>query len=411
MDSIKNAENADQKTKAFALDQTSRISITKELEQSYGVFIDIYSKIPLTVGYGEVYIVDSNLYSSDLPICGGLCFAIECYSYKERFHTESQSISLASLGDPYLRLFELPSRDERYNNHYDRKRDKKIDEFISRWWKTKDDFDLFGNEEELSLYICSDTVRERILKIKLFSKRDYYTVAAWFILMETKKARSLEKEADIFETYWPSCQYYHKPLKKEDETKKEKTEDVVFFSDLSTDCILREEICKLPFYRLGLAVFIGYYNENGVPSFFANVNIVNIQYRDGFIRFQVTNSDLKQRIDSIRDFTLAPVLLVEKENEKKIGKTTERIGGIDLASDNAIKEADIIDAPYFHMMPIVLECRLLKREGKYYFDYEASVFKTHISKTVIGNNGEVDMKKAWGSMTYEVIEEQEGEVE
>lgn len=408
MDSI---ENSDKKTKAFALDHTSRILITKELEQRYGVYIDIYSEIPLTVGYGEVYIVDSKLYSYDLPICGGLCFAIECYSYKERFHTESQSISLASLGNPYLRLFEIPSHDEQYNNHYDRKRDEKIDEFISCWWKTKEDFDLFGNEEELSLYICSDALRERILKIKMFSKRDYYTVAAWFILMEAKKARTREKEADVFEKYWPSCRYYFKPLKKEDETKKEKAEDVVLFSDLSTDCILREEISNLPFNRLGLAAFIGYYNENGESSFSVDVNILNIQYRDGFIRFQVINTDLKQKIDSIRDFTLAPVLFVEKENEKKIGKTTKRIGGIDLASDNAIKEADIIDAPYYHMLPIVLECRLFKREGKYPFDYEASVFKTHISKTVIGNNGEVDMKKAWGSMTYEVIEEQEGEVE
>lgn len=376
------------------LGNKTHIVITEEIEKKYRIYIDIFSKIPLTIGLGEVSVIDADVKKKRHTACGILCFSIEGYSYKDGFHKKTESIyHWAFDGSPRLRIIDPPWQDYQPHSYYSTNSEE-IDDFIKYWSQSKDDFSLFGDEEKLSLHVYSDPKCERFLSIKLFSKKDYYTVAAWFILMEAYKKGRSQTESPVFEEYWPSCSHYYKPKKYEP-----KKEETIVFSDSSNDLLMREKISKLPFYRLSMTTLIGYYNDADEPCFFGDVNIVNIMYGDGVIWFSISNKELTEKMDSIREFTLAPVLNITKS--KTESGSIDSVGGISLKTNDVVKKAETVSAPYLSMLPIVLECKLNNREGTYIAKYEASIFKTRISPTIIDDNGEINMSKAWSLMTCE----------
>ena len=120
-----------------------------------------------------------------------------------------------------------------------------------------------------------------------------------------------------------------------------------------------------------------------------------------------------KKIDSLQEFTFSPVLQIVRCED--VERVSRYLG--DTLLDNqeqskvSFQKADTVNAPFMSVWPIYLECKLLKREGTFQKHYEASVYKTHISQDILDQNGNIDMKRAWNQLTWEVIAPQNGDKE
>ena len=401
------------------------VIITKEIEENYGVFIDLHSEIPLAIGYGEVDLISSDSKKKIDPAWGGLCFSINAgYSYLDgELKKRLSAISIWGIigHRPEISVFESPfsATQQHAPNHYglgcyiSATAETRVNEFFSEWSKNNGELELRGDIENQILYIYLEPTDETHIEIKLFSKKDYFTLAAWFILLAANKHFSGDEQAPTFEQYWPTCRYYNKPVSKTQRLDELNTnaKDGFLYSTYAEDLSKREAYSPLPFRRLLLQPVIGYYDENGESCFFGDSNIVNIFFGDGILRFNTLNDRVAERFDSIRDFSLSPGIIVVK-GEGDNGLAITHLGDTQIKTDDKqIKKTRIVNAPYYQNAPIVLECRLYKLEGFIQPQFEAVVFKTHISESVCDKNGKLDLAKAWGEMTWEATAVQDGQAE
>lgn len=390
----------------------NRIIITKEIEKKYGVYIDIYSKYPLVIGYGEVTIINNDEASMHHTASGGLCFSIESFgSRKDRFHP----IFLCGTHcTPRLSFFETPFSQSHQSNHTSLLIvNQRINTFFSEWSRSKESTEIRGNEDDLTLFIYGNQFERSILQIKVLSAKDYYTVAAWFILVEANKhIRDVEK-APIFEMYWPDCSYYIKTeLNYSDcSTVTGNKKRSIVSEDPESDLQKRERISPLGFNHLLIIHTIGYYNTDGIPSFSGDANIVNVTYEDGILKFDIVGGDLVNKIDFVNDFTFFPLLYVLKNDDE--GNMNKYLG--DVSQDNGkdddipFSKAETVNAPYMKVWPFFLECRLYKSEGTIHKQIEASVFKTYISKDVLNKDGDLDLRRTINQMILEQTDTQQTE--
>ena len=382
----------------------NRIIITKEIEKKHGVYIDIYSKHPLMIGYGEVTISNNDETSMHNTTSGGLCFSIEGYGSREdQFH----SIYLCGTHcNPRLSFFKTPFSQSHQSNHSSSLIvNQRINTFFSEWSRSKELTEIRGNEDDLTLLIYGNQLERSILQIKVLSVKDYYTVAAWFILVEANKhIRDVDK-APVFEMYWPDCSYYiEMELNDSDRsTVTEKNKRNIVSEDPESDLQKRERISPLGFNRLFIIHTIGYYNADGIPSFPVDANIVNVTYEDGILKFDIVGGDLVNKIDSIKDFTFSPLLWVLKNDDEDI--MNKYLGDVSQDNDGddgiPFSKAETVNAPYLEVWPFFLECRLYKSEGTIHKQIEASVFKTYISKDVLNEDGDLDARKTLNQMAWE----------
>ena len=390
-----------------------RVKITKEVEEKYGIYIDIHTEIPLVIGYGEVRVFHIYHKTVNYPVQGGLCFSISDFYYSSTEGTwidKPHSISLwlghrrpklSFLKTPFTEKQAKPkSRGMGRGSPYAIERE--LIDFFQTWSKSEKALELRGDEENLRLYVYIEPKYGVVLEIKLLSKRDFYTVAGWFILMAANKYIWDEEQAPIFEEYWPSCRYYRKPLVSKDTVVKptDAERNTFLYPTYKEDLSLRENNNPLPFNRLLMLPFIGYYDENGEPQFYGNANIVNVQYDDGILKFDSFSDDTTKLMNSIHDFSFSPIqVIVEEKGEKADGLSYLQD---DPTKTNKIdsEKAELVNAPYYTELPIVLECRLFKREGQHYSHFEAIVFKTRISKAVCDEEGKINMIKACPHMIW-----------
>jgi hypothetical protein len=394
-----------------------RVLISKEVEKSCGVFIDIHSELPLVISYGEIRVLNSNSEDdTDVIGRGGLCFFIDGgYSFGEsKWKKRISSISMWLGHDqPEITFFELPffeykrfyrqSGQRSYTLH---DVEREVRDFFSVWSRSKEKLELRGDEKELTLFIYCEKQIGPILEIKLQTKKDYYAVAAWVILLAANKYIRDDDQARIFEEYWPSCRYYYKPYKPtptkdESEAQLVNEKEQILSTTYEADLLMREHQSPLPFSRLLLQNCIYYYSEDGKPYCICDINIVNVQYGDGSLQFDCFSRNIEEQLSLNRDFTYAPFLCVTSGNETKLS-TISRLGKpFDSYSEKHIRKAECVNAPYNDEYPIVLECRLSKRAGKYPPHFEAIVFKTHIAKSICDKEGSLLLQKAWNHMALE----------
>lgn len=392
-----------------------RIIISKEIEDKYGINIEIYSNHPLLIAYGEVTVIYSDETSEYHTASGGLCFSLESYgSGEERFH----SIFLCGrLCTPRLSFFDTPFSQSHQSNCFPSlTATQAIKRFLLNWSRSKEPVEIRGNKDDLILFIFENQSEENFMQIRVLSEKDFYTVAAWFILVEANKHIIEKEKAPVFEMYWPECRYYHKrhePYNLNEFTAKENEQTLILSPDTDNDLSKREAVNPLRFTRLLLSPTIGYYDENETPMFFSDVNIINIRYGDGVIRFDIVNDEVEKKIDSLQEFTFSPVLQIVRCED--VERVSRYLGDTLLDNQEQSKvyyqKADIVNAPFMSVWPIYLECKLLKREGTFQKHYEASVYKTHISQDILDQNGNIDIKRAWNQLTWEVIAPQNGDKE
>ena len=292
-----------------------------------------------------------------------------------------------------------------------------LDRFIfSAWSSSKELSEIRGNVDDLTLFIYGSQSGDSILQIKLLSVNDYYTVAAWFILVEANKYFKEDEQIPVYEVYWPDCRYYHKKEKAVDPRKPyaEKKEQTRYYPlDIDEEHKKRESASPIGFTRLLLSHLFGFYDENGNPKFLSDANVVNVRFGDGFLMFDVVNSDAGKKIELVRDFTFSPVLYVVKNNETncKVNYLGDASSDEENHDGNTILKAETVDAPYLSVWPLFFECRLYSRKGEYQTHYEASIFKTYLSRGVLNEKRELDMKKLWNQMTWEQTDPQKGDKE
>ena len=178
------------------------ILITKEVQEKYGIYVDINSHIPFSVGYAEYNLLDELLVAPTQSICGGLCFYIGDYYVginKESCNSiadlKSHSImspypELCVFGSPYIKQGQF--RDSFSNKkHYAFRKMKH--------------FQILGNKKTLKIYVFDNTIKKETLEITLFSKKDYYSVAAWLIVTLAYYNYSAVEKYIKIRDYWPDC--------------------------------------------------------------------------------------------------------------------------------------------------------------------------------------------------------------
>ena len=405
-------------------EEYDKMFISETIEDKYGIYIDTHTEVPLTIGYGEVAVLDSDLVRETTPVCGGLCFSIEKrFSSEHSFHP---IMYWSTLSTPNLSFFNTPftSAQQHDRNAFARQYSRynsistdsnsKIWKFFSSWSRSKNSFLLCGKEEDLTLHVHGDDSGTSVLEIKLLSARDYYTVAAWFVLVEANKYIMAEDQAPIFEDYWPTCRDYYKPINTSEEepqtSPKSHSAELFKKNNLTLygseeDLLYRESSSPLPFTHLITTNMIGYYDEDRNPCFFSDVNIVNTEYGDGVLRFEIVSDNCANKFNAIRDFTFSMYLIIVHGNGNEITKSIY-LGDESQDESDDILTAETVNAPYASKMPIVLECKLYKREKGITSKYEASVLKTRINEAALDENGKLNVKKAWPLMTWEGIAEE-----
>lgn len=172
----------------------SPIFISEAAQKKYGLDVDLDSNIPLAIGYGEYSVLDYYHITPEKSVCDGLCFYIEgsnsnqCISINESIVQNKQLYPQLSLfASPYLNRYHLIDRN---TANY---RFKCIEKIL-------------GNKSDLTLYVFSNDRYKEILKLRLFSLKDYYTVAAWLIVtLSYFSFRTDDERYNQINTAWPSC--------------------------------------------------------------------------------------------------------------------------------------------------------------------------------------------------------------
>ena len=158
---------------------------------------------------------------------------------------------------------------------------------------------------------------------------------------------------------------------------------------------------QIPFTKFLLSHVIGYYSEDGTASFNFNANILNVEYRDTSVRFGVLDKDLASLLSTLDAFTLSPVLITEKNGESSIS-----LVGASSPEEVHFVAADRINAPYLREFPLVLECQLSSeaksdiKQFSFYCEIEAEVLHINAAKTILNENGEVDLHSLLSSITF-----------
>ena len=190
---------SDMKMKAgeFPIDNqitASPVFISKDIHNRFGLDVDLNSRLPLTVGYGEYSILDYHRVLPARPACGGLCFYIGDYFKPCISINDYEKMHEILKPTPRLSVFESPYLlNGKSFKGYDFRSTSRV--------KT-----ILGNEDDLILYVfLNELDEERILKLQLFSLKDYYSVAAWLIVTLSYCFCSFDEKYIQINNAWPSC--------------------------------------------------------------------------------------------------------------------------------------------------------------------------------------------------------------
>ena len=169
------------------------IFISQSIQNELGIFVDIYTEIPFAIGYGEYNILDEYHICPLHPIHGGLSFYIGDYN-KPCISIAKTKPKAITGPNPQVSIFESPYSRHRFSS---KERDYNF--------RNTKNLQILGNEKTLKIYVFNDSLKKEILEIHLFSKRDYYSVAAWLIVSLSYFNYYLDDKYLKIREYWPTC--------------------------------------------------------------------------------------------------------------------------------------------------------------------------------------------------------------
>ena len=169
------------------------IFISQSIQNELGIFVDIYTEISFAIGYGEYNILDEYHICPLHPIHGGLSFYIGDYN-KPCISIAKTKPKTITGPNPQVSIFESPYSRHRFSS---KERDYNF--------RNTKNLQILGNEKTLKIYVFNDSLKKEILEIHLFSKRDYYSVAAWLIVSLSYFNYYLDDKYLKIREYWPTC--------------------------------------------------------------------------------------------------------------------------------------------------------------------------------------------------------------
>lgn len=173
------------------------IFISQSIQDKLGIYVDIHTEIPFTVGYGEFCILDEYHVPPKHPANGGLCFYIG--EYNESCISIEKTTPKYIMGPaPKISVFDSPyTRNNEYISSFSNE--------SSYWFSNTKDLQILGNERLLKIYVLNSRLKKEIIEIHLFSKRDYYLAAAWLVVALSFFNYNLRDKYPRIREYWPTC--------------------------------------------------------------------------------------------------------------------------------------------------------------------------------------------------------------
>ena len=161
--------------------------------------------------------------------------------------------------------------------------------------------------------------------------------------------------------------------------------------------IKRKGASKSPFSRLILPYMLGFYNEGNEPSLITDVNIINLHVTGNMLSFEIYNSELKELFSTIKEFSIAPVLAMTKNDDSSCYTRYFK-----HASDSqyTIDKCSSVNAPFEPSSPIVFECSVESMNNAFFPKLTAIIHKVNYLESSIDVNGEFDICTAWARMGW-----------
>lgn len=170
--------------------------ISSEIQSKYSVDVDVKTSVPLAVGFGELTILDKYFVRPEAVLKGGLFFYLRRFRDLNNECAGIEELMQSSFWDaPTPQIGVFPSPCERRHDYL---------EAVYRFNRNRN-FKILGNDEQQLLYIVDNEGDDYYLELRLLSKRDYYSVAAWLIVtLSCRNCRNDDKYLKIRE-FWPAC--------------------------------------------------------------------------------------------------------------------------------------------------------------------------------------------------------------
>lgn len=156
--------------------------------------------------------------------------------------------------------------------------------------------------------------------------------------------------------------------------------------------------CSFQYSRMLLLFMFGYYKADK-PLF--DIRNCTIEINNNHINDIDIAEDLYDKLESVDDFTLSPVLVFQNEKTNKCswGIQSYIMDPLNGKAYGSI-HAKMVNAPFIETSPLVFECRITGRKkevNKYYTSTSISAEIINVTAySSIVNNGEVDIEKLFG---------------
>lgn len=152
-----------------------------------------------------------------------------------------------------------------------------------------------------------------------------------------------------------------------------------------------------PFSRLILPYMVGFYQGEDNACFLTDVNILNLSICDDLLRFQLTNGEESINFSQIKEFSIAPALVITVDNDNKIlFREWEKFP----EEHNHKRKCETVNAPFLDSSPIVFECSVEKYEHLLSSSVTAKIHRVSVFESAIDHTGIFDICKVWARMKW-----------
>ncbi len=170
--------------------------ISNDIQRKYGIVVDTESNVPFAVGFGELTVLDRYFVRPISVIKGGFFFYT--HHYKNGCVSIEELLKARYIDRPTPKVGVFPSPcDKKYG------RSSYCESIYS--FRQYKDFKILGKEDNLLLYIIADDIEDYCFELRLFSKKDYYSVAAWLIVTLSYYNCSMDDKYLKIREFWPTC--------------------------------------------------------------------------------------------------------------------------------------------------------------------------------------------------------------